>query len=389
MLRDYIRYTSLRLSRKTKPVAVTLWLKCVVFAAVNKYTSWRRIRVKNHRSFDVFAVSSWKKCAILWIRHDFCFAFCQLISWQISVKMYSKLNIFLLQRQVLYVVENNSTVAQHRILNQTTTRWKKVVETSIRKTRRMSLHHNSIDSTKIDIKQIEIIKNNTTIVYVLMNILRDKWNMSALLLRLDENFFERSTRVHHAAFDDDDENDENDENENENDETMRMMKMMKTTMSKTTKRRRHVENNLKNVSKKIKMISKKKRSTCRLILNRLAIRMTSMWSRRKAKKTLIKKTLMKRELRRAVRSVRSIRSANFSILRRKRSRRLLRRLSDASSRSRRSTRNRHSIFDEVFDDRRKRRSKIKNDRFLTRKTSNRRLNVVVAQNFNRFCFVVW
>jgi septal ring factor EnvC (AmiA/AmiB activator) len=100
--------------------------------------------------------------------------------------------------------------------------------------------------------------------------------MSALLLRLDENFFERSTRVHHAAFDDDDENDENDENENENDETMRMMKMMKTTMSKTTKRRRHVENNLKNVSKKIKMISKKKRSTCRLILNRLAIRMTSM-----------------------------------------------------------------------------------------------------------------
>jgi hypothetical protein len=137
------------------------------------------------------------------------------------------------------------------------------------------------------------------------------------------------------------------------------------------------------------MISKKKRSTCRLILNRLAIRMTSMWSRRKAKKTLIKKTLMKRELRRAVRSVRSIRSANFSILRRKRSRRLLRRLSDASSRSRRSTRNRHSIFDEVFDDRRKRRSKIKNDRFLTRKTSNRRLNVVVAQNFNRFCFVVW
>jgi hypothetical protein len=47
-----------------------------------------------------------------------------------------------------------------------------------------------------------------------------------------------------------------------------------------------------------------------------------------------------------------------------------------------------SIFDEVFDDRRKRRSKKENDRFLTKKTSNRHSNVVVAQNFNRFCFVV-
>ncbi len=85
----------------------------------------------------------------------------------------------------------------------------------------MSLHHNSIDSTKIDIKQIETIKNNTTIVYVLMNILRDKWNMSALFLRLDENFFECLTRVHHVASDDDDEDDENDEHdddENENNE---------------------------------------------------------------------------------------------------------------------------------------------------------------------------
>jgi hypothetical protein len=88
--------------------------------------------------------------------------------------MYSDLNILLFQRQVLYVVKNNSTVAQRRVLSQTTTRWKKVVEASIRKIRRMNLHHNSIDSSKIDVKQIEIIKNNTTIVYVLINILRDK-----------------------------------------------------------------------------------------------------------------------------------------------------------------------------------------------------------------------
>ncbi len=127
--------------------------------------------------------------------------------------MYSELNIFLLQRQVLYVVENNSIAAQRRILSQKTTKWKKLVEASIRKVRRMSLHHNSINSTKIDIKQIEIIKNNTTIIYVLMNILRDKWNMSALLLRFDENFFMRSTRVYHVAF-----NNENDESKNDDDD---------------------------------------------------------------------------------------------------------------------------------------------------------------------------
>ncbi len=88
----------------------------------------------------------------------------------------------------------------------------------------MSLHHNSIDSSKIDVKQIEIIKNNTTIVYVLMNILRDKWNMSALFLRSDENLFIRSTRVHHVATDnendefendDDDQNDDDDDNDDE------------------------------------------------------------------------------------------------------------------------------------------------------------------------------
>ncbi len=135
--------------------------------------------------------------------------------------MYSDLNTLLLQRQVLYVVENNSIVAQRRAFNQTTTRWKKIVETSIRKTRRMNLHHNSIDSSKIDVKQIEIIKNNTTIVYVLMNTLRDKWNMSALSLRSDENFFMHSTRVHHVAIDDEDdefENDDDDQNDDDDDD---------------------------------------------------------------------------------------------------------------------------------------------------------------------------
>jgi hypothetical protein len=140
---------------------------------------------------------------------------------------------------------------------------------------------------------------------------------------------------------------------------MKMTKLMKTTMSRTTKRKRHVENNLKKISKKIKMISRKKRSTCCLILNRLAIKMTSMWNRKEAKETLMKKTLMKKKSRRAVYLICSIRSTNFSILTRKKSRRLLRRFSDASLRSRRSIRNRHSIFDEVFDDRRKCRSKKK------------------------------
>jgi hypothetical protein len=156
-----------------------------------------------------------------------------------------------------------------------------------------------------------------------------------------------------------------------------MMKMMKTTMSRTTKRRWHVKKNLKKISKKIEMLSRKKRLTCCLILSRLVIRMTSMWSRKKAKKTL-----MKKESRQAIRS---IRSANLSILTRNR---LLRRFSNASFWNRRSIRNQHSIFDEVLDDRRKRRSKRKNVWSLTRKTSNRRSNVVVvAQNFNQFCFV--
>ncbi len=83
----------------------------------------------------------------------------------------------------------------------------------------MSLHHNSIESKKIDIKQIEIIKNNTSILYCLMNILRDKWIMSALFLRFDENSFMRLTRVHHFAFDDDDDDDDqNDDDEDNNDD---------------------------------------------------------------------------------------------------------------------------------------------------------------------------
>ncbi len=61
--------------------------------------------------------------------------------------------------------------------------------------------------------------------------------------------------------------------------TRRMMKMkamMKTIMSKTTKRKRHVEENSSKSSKKIEMFSKENRSTCRLILSRRAIKMTSM-----------------------------------------------------------------------------------------------------------------
>jgi fructose-1,6-bisphosphatase len=87
------------------------WQKFVVFDAISKYTICNLIHVKNKRFFDVRVVSFWKNHAILWIRHDFCSAFCQFIVCQIFVRMYSNLNILLLQRQVLYVVENNSIVA--------------------------------------------------------------------------------------------------------------------------------------------------------------------------------------------------------------------------------------------------------------------------------------
>ncbi len=89
----------------------------------------------------------------------------------------------------------------------------------------MSLHHSLIESKEIDVKQIEIIKDNTTIIYNLMNILRDKCIMSTLLLRSDKNFFMRLTRVHHSTSDDDDDelendkDDENDDNDERNDDT--------------------------------------------------------------------------------------------------------------------------------------------------------------------------
>jgi hypothetical protein len=39
--------------------------------------------------------------------------------------MYAKLNVLLLQRQIVYIIAHNSSVAQLRIFSQTTTRWKK------------------------------------------------------------------------------------------------------------------------------------------------------------------------------------------------------------------------------------------------------------------------
>ncbi len=150
--------------------------------------------------------------------------------------------------------------------------------------------------------------------------------------------------------------------------TTRMMKMMMMTMSKTTKRKWHVEKNLTKFTKKIEMFSKEKRSTSRLILSRSAIKMTSMWNRKKAKKTL-----MKRKFHQAIRS---IRQANLLVLRKKSIRSL--RFSVASFQNLRSIRNFRSIFDEVRVVHSWHRSKKKNDRFLTKKTSNCRSNVVVV-----------
>jgi sensor c-di-GMP phosphodiesterase-like protein len=133
------------------------------------------------------------------------------------------------------------------------------------------------------------------------------------------------------------------------------------------------------------MFSRKNRSTCRLILIRFAIRVTSMWNRKRAKKTLRRETLMRREFRQAVRLVRQ---ASLLVLRRNSIRQL--RFSIASLQSLRSIRNSRSILDEVRVVRSKHRSKKTNDRFLAKKTSNRRSNVVVVvQSFNRFCLLVW
>jgi hypothetical protein len=77
-------------------------------------------------------------------------------------------------------------------------------------------------------------------------------------------------------------------------------------------------------------------------------------------------------------------STNSLIQKKKKSRRSLR-FNDASFLNRFLIQNRRLIFDEVRDDRRKHRSKKRNDRFLTKmKTSNRRSNFVVVQNFHEF-----
>jgi hypothetical protein len=76
--------------------------------------------------------------------------------------------------------------------------------------------------------------------------------------------------------------------------------------------------------------------------------------------------------------------SEFFTQKKKRSRRSLR-FNDASFLNRFLIQSRRLIFNEIRDNRRKHRSKKKNDRFSTKtKTSNCRLNVVVAQNFNEF-----
>ncbi len=69
-----------------------------------------------------------------------------------SLIMYAQLNTLLAQRRALYVVDNVSSAIQRRVLQQTTQNWKKIVETFLRMSRKMSLHHKSIESKKIDVK---------------------------------------------------------------------------------------------------------------------------------------------------------------------------------------------------------------------------------------------
>jgi hypothetical protein len=110
--------------------------------------------------------------------------------------------------------------------------------------------------------------------------------------------------------------------------------------------------------------------------NRKKTKKTTKWHRHKTTSTRI-------ALQAAVRQM-SLFSANFQAQKRKKSRRSLR-FNEASFLNRFLIQSRRLIFDEIRDDRRKHRSKKRNDRFSTKtKTLNRRLNVVVVQNFNEF-----
>ncbi len=285
--------------------------------------------------------------------------------------MYAKLNVFLLQRQIVYVIAHNSFVIQLRILNQMITMKKRRKDISSKvwknefasRFRRVKKSRDEANSCR---------KKNTQIMYNLIDILRDHWDMSTLSLRFDEDIFMRSKRDNHSSFDDDENNDDDDdENDVENDKKIRM-RVRKTSTQ---------------ISKKIKMMSTsnhlksflKRKSSRRMIKKTMSsnwkrMKKTMKWHRRKTTLTRIAHQI-------------TIFRTTFLTSKRKRLLRLLL-FNVALYQSRRLIRNLRLIFDEVRDVDRKHRSKKKNNRLLARtKTSNRPSNVVVVQDFARFLFL--
>ncbi len=118
-------------------------------------------------------------------------------------------------------------------------------------------------------------------IYAFVDIMKNHFFMSTLFLLSNETFNSRSTRrkrfLSLSRNDDeknDDDNSKNDENENDkNDKNNENDKNDDVENEETqTTRQKQSERNLEENKNDLE----KKRSTCRLILNRLAIRMTSM-----------------------------------------------------------------------------------------------------------------
>jgi hypothetical protein len=94
----------------------------------------------------------------------------------------------------------------------------------------MRFHYQSSEFKKLEVRQIEITKTNIVVIYALMNIIRDHFDMSTLFLLLDELFVMRSTRRERFLSsssrnddernddDDDDDDDESDKNDEKNDD---------------------------------------------------------------------------------------------------------------------------------------------------------------------------
>jgi cobalamin biosynthesis protein CobT len=110
----------------------------------------------------------------------------------------------------------------------------------------MKFHHQSIES-KFEMRQVQIIQANTMTIYTFVDILKDHFFMSTLLLLSNETFNSRSTRRERFLSssrndderndDDDSKNDENESDDDENDEN----DDVENDEKQTTRREKFVE----------------------------------------------------------------------------------------------------------------------------------------------------